>query len=119
MSDLLPALAGSTHLRLIKPGSQGQLCPQTLGKGFLGYICKRGQLIFLLAISGLSPGPALPFDPWEWGLPTAAPALIPYVYGLSLNPIKIALVQAGTQLLQFSLLPSVPQPIGYFLISLT
>ena len=48
-----------------------------------------------------------------------APVLIPYLYSLSFNPFKIALVQVETQLLQFSFLPSVPQPIGYTLVSLT
>ena len=32
---------------------------------------------------------------------------------------KLALVQVGTQLLQFSFLPSVPQPIGYTVVSFT
>ena len=47
-----------------------------------------------------------------------APALIHYVYSLSLYRIEIAPVQSGTQLLQASLLPSVPQPIGYLNIFL-
>ena len=47
------------------------------------------------------------------------PALIPYVCSLSCHPIKTALIQTGTQLLQVSLLPSVPQPIGYCLVTLT
>ena len=51
--------------------------------------------------------------------PTAGPALIRYLYSLSFNPIKLALVQAGTQLLQFSFLPSLPQPIGYTVVSFT
>ena len=48
-----------------------------------------------------------------------AAALIPYLYSLSFNPIKLALVQVGTQLLQFSFLPSVPQPIGYTVFCFT
>ena len=52
--------------------------------------------------------PDCPSDSWKWGLPTAATVLIPYPYRLSFNLIKLALEQAGTQLLQFSLLLSVP-----------